>query len=51
MPDDGLGILELLEIEARRHELIGDEEAEPITVGQLLGMMVSRVGPKAKVAA
>lgn len=51
VPDDGMGILEVLEIEARRLELIGLEDAEPISVSQLLATMVSRVGPKARVAA
>lgn len=44
------GILDLLEQEAQAQGLIGFEDAEPITVAQLLAVLISKVGPQEKAA-
>lgn len=49
-PDEGMGILDLLEDEAQSQGLIGFEDAEPITVAELLAVLSSKVGPQEKAA-
>jgi hypothetical protein len=43
VPDKGMGILEVLELEAKRHGLIGDEPAPPVDSSTLAERLLAMV--------